>query len=78
MVKMQVPGVPYLFDGTNRSIGTNIDFLITSNILDPSEIEGAIDKQRSGKYMISAARHIFDDNNEHRVNLEINKLGTLK
>lgn len=78
MVKMQVPGVPYLFDGTNRSVGTNIDFLITSNILDPSEIEGAIDKQRSGKYMISAARHIFDDNNEHRVNLEINKLGTLK
>lgn len=78
VVKMQVPGAPYLFDGVNRSIGTTIDFLLTSNILDPSDIEGAIDKQRSGKYMITAARHIFDDNNEHRVNLEINKLGSLK
>ena len=37
-----------------------------------------IDKRRSGKYMIFGARHIFDENDQHRTNIAISKLGSGK
>lgn len=79
VVKMQVPGLPFLVDQEHRSLGTNVDLITMSNNTDVDATgDKLIDKRRSGKYMIFGARHIFDENDQHRTNIAISKLGSGK
>ena len=77
VVSMQVPGLPFLVDQEHRSLGTNVDLITMSNNADVDATgDELIDKRRSGKYMIFGARHIFDENDQHRTNIAISKLGS--
>lgn len=76
-INITVPGLPYLFDEKNRSVGSNIDFVYLANNTHGENGADMIDKKRSGKYLIYGARHIFDENGQHKTNLMGVKLGML-
>lgn len=78
-MSITVPGFPYMVDGENRSVGTNFDFLYTANNTGQSaNPHDLIDKKRSGIFLIYNTRHVFDENDQHRVSLMGVKLGQLK
>jgi len=76
-INITVPGLPYLLDEKNRSLGENIDFIYIANNTAADTDGDMIDKKRSGKYLIYAARHVFDENEQHKTNLMGVKLGML-
>lgn len=76
-INMTVPGLPYLLDGKNRSVGNNIDFIYVANNTSTDTDADMIDKKRSGKYLIYGARHVFDENEQHKTHLMGVKLGML-
>jgi hypothetical protein len=80
-INITVPGILYMI-GTNASIGRQIDFIYpANNTNDVSQStasdEDAIDKKRSGTYIIYTARHHFN-NNQHNVDMSCVKLGNRK
>lgn len=78
-ISMTVPGLPFLLDDKNRSLGRNILFYYIANNSQAVNVgEDMLDKKRSGKYLIYGARHIFDENEQHKVNLSAVKLGISK
>ncbi len=78
-INIQVPGLPFLIDESNRTLGRNIDFTYISNKTHNAESgDDMFDKNRSGKYMIYATRHIFDENGKHKTNMRAVKLGIMK
>lgn len=78
-INIQVPGLPFLIDEANRSLGRNIDFLYVSNkTYNQESTDDMFDKNRSGKHMIYASRHIFDEDGKHKTNLMAVKLGIMK
>ena len=78
-MSITVAGMPYLLDDENRSIGRNFDFLYTANNShNPESSDDLLDKKRSGKFLIYNARHVFDENEQHRTSLMGVKLGQLK
>ena len=76
-INITVPGLPYLMDEKNRSLGNNIDFIYIANNTSVDTVPDMIDKKRSGKYLVYAARHVFDENEKHKTHLMGVKLGTL-
>ena len=76
-INITVPGLPYLLDEKNRSLGENTDFIYIANNTAADTDGDMIDKKRSGKYLIYAARHVFDENEQHKTNLMGVKLGML-
>ena len=76
-INITVPGLPYLMDEKNRSLGNNIDFIYIANNTSIDNVPDMIDKKRSGKYLVYAARHVFDENEQHKTHLMGVKLGTL-
>ena len=76
-INITVPGLPYLMDEKNRSLGNNIDFIYIANNTSIDTDADMIDKKRSGKYLVYAARHVFDENQQHKTHLMGVKLGML-
>ena len=76
-INITVPGLPYLMDEKNRSLGNNIDFIYIANNTSNDTVSDMVDKKRSGKYLVYAARHVFDENEQHKTHLMGVKLGTL-
>ena len=76
-INITVPGLPYLMDEKNRSLGNNIDFIYIANNTSNDTVSDMIDKKRSGKYLVYAARHVFDENEQHKTHLMGVKLGQL-
>jgi hypothetical protein len=80
-INIRVPGIMYM-TGTNASIGRQIDFIYpanNTNVTSQSSAtdEDAIDKKRSGTYVIYTARHHFVDT-QHNVDMSCVKLGNRK
>ena len=80
-INIRVPGIMYM-TGTNASIGRQIDFIYpanNTNVMSQSSAsdEDAIDKKRSGTYVIYTARHHFVDT-QHNVDMSCVKLGNRK
>ena len=80
-INIRVPGIMYMI-GANASIGRQIDFIYpanNTNIVSSSSAsdQDAIDKKRSGTYVIYTARHHFNDT-QHNVDMSCVKLGNRK
>lgn len=77
-INISVPGKNF-FTYVNHTIGTQINFFYHTNDISPLEKnkvswQDTIDKRRSGKYVIYAAKHTFLDT-KHSVDISAVKLG---
>jgi hypothetical protein len=80
-ISIRVPGIMYMV-GINASIGKQIDFIYPANNTNINGLssvsdDDAIDKKRSGTYVIYTARHHFN-NTQHNVDMSCVKLGNRK
>jgi len=81
LINIKVPGIMFM-TGFNGTIGRQIDFVYPANntdVISQSNVseQDAIDKKRSGTYIVFTSRHHFNGT-EHNVDMSCVKLGNRK
>jgi len=77
MINIMVPGTAFTYAKISVGDIINCNFITTRMTADVENSEELIDKNKSGDYIIYAARHIFKDS-RHLVSLNISKIQKIK
>jgi len=77
MVNIVVPGTSFAYKKISVGDQINVTFLNSQQSPNTSDTEEAIDKNKSGDWLIYAARHVFKDS-RHFVSLNLTKLKKIK
>lgn len=73
MININVPGIPFAYSKVSVGDVLQCEFLNPRGVENSTDKDALLDKNKSGKYLIYAARHIFKETS-HNISLNITKI----